>query len=344
MMKKWMSVLLVIVLSVFLAIPASAASYKVTTPKWVTIDGKITQEEWGKPLYKNLTLQQAEAGKVDDQVTARWYDTSNNGDASADVYLTHNDAYIFIGCVVRNVDRETVTDSKPWQQMHFAFSLANYVKGTDVPHGMYQGQEYEHYTAYRVYLAADGMLGQQALAQGMTAKELYPNSDYVVVYDAKTRTMTYEVAVPFGYTKIKLSDSQDIVFSAVIAFNQSGNSANGSVHGPNAILIGTAAANRGGAYNWAHQGHCVYVKLASPKKVEESKPKVENATTTKPSTNKQDETVEVIGEPNYEEGNPASQSNLIVWISCGVTVLGVALIVAALFCGRKKKTGEGNEQ
>ena len=340
-MKKWISLLLVVILAMALAVPASAASYKVTTPKWVTIDGKISQDEWGKPLYKGITLEKAEKGEIDDQVTAWWYDTSNNADASVDIYLTHNDENIYVGCVIHNVDREVVTDSVPRLQMHFAFTLANYVKGTDVPHGMYQGQEYEHYTAYRVYLTADGQLGQQALAQGMTAKELYPNSDYMAVYDGKTRTMTYEVAVPFGYTKIKLQDSQDIVFSAVIALNQSGNSATGSVNGPNSILIGTAAANRGGAYNWAHKGHCVYVKLASPKKIEESRPEAEKQTSTNNWVDKQAESVDVNGEPYYDVTQAKAQSNLILWLSAGATVLGAGLIVLALLGGRKKKTGGG---
>lgn len=338
-MKKIVSILLVAIMALAFAIPTSAASYTVSDPKWVTIDGKISEEEWGKPIYKGVTLQQAEEGTVDDKLTCWWFDATNNADASFDLYVTHNDASLFVGCVIHNVDEETSTDAASWQQMNFAFTVSDYHEGTDVRRIEYNKKNWEAYTGYRILVNAKGKLVAQALTQGLDAESLYAGEDYQAVYNPKDRTMTYEVAVPFDLTNIDPVRNQDIVFSAVIALNHYGNTVSGTVDGSNRWLVGTGTAFCGGAEKWAHQGQCIRIKLASPEKVIENTPSdtVPNAPTV--SYNK-DLDVEISSEPEYNvitADAPISMPLIIILASVAIVILCAIVITVVLVRDRNKK-------
>lgn len=346
-MKKWICLCLVLILALGFAVPASAASYKVASPKWVTIDGKVSEKEWGKPIYKGVTLKKAEEGKVDDQVTAWWYDTTHNKDASFDLYVTNNDKYIGLACVIHNVDEDGY-EKADWRKMGFHFSLSPYDEETGVPHGMYQGKEYEHYTSYRIYQKADGSLVAQCRTQGMTMRDIYPNADYIAKYDPATRTMTYEVLVPYSYTKVVLGETEEMAFSATVALDYYSNSVSASTDGSNRFLIGTAAQLCGGAGKYAHKGHCIRIKLATKEQIDKVKPKSTQASYPQ-NTTIQDMDTDFYSEPAFFEKVMLSvESNLILWISAGVGVACVITIVLVCLLGRKKKkptsTGEGGDQ
>lgn len=350
-MKRWICLVFVLILAMALAVPAFALpSYVVSEPKWVTIDGKITEAEWGKPIYKGVTLQQAEEGKIDEMVTCWWFDGTNNLDTSFDLYLTHNDENIYVGCVVHNVDAETATDLSAWKQMNFTFTMSDYHDGSHVRRTTYQGEKYEVYTGYRIYLTADGKMKAQTLTQGTTAKSLYTGSDYMAVYSPKDRTMTYEVAVPFGYTKIDTKENEYIAFSAVIALENYNNTVSGKSDGSNRFLIGTGAAMYGGAGNWAHKGQCIRIKLVDPETVTEAK-------------NNQEKVQEPIS-PTYGVYNEGSLSELpeykvitadatismpviIILVSVAVVILCAVVVTLVLVRERNKKVaaaGKDGEQ
>lgn len=346
-MKKWICLCLVLIMALGFAVPASAASYKVASPKWVTIDGKVDKKEWGNPIYKGVTLKKAEEGKIDDQVTAWWFDTTGNKDASFDLYVTNNDKNIGFACVIHNVDQE-VFERADWRKMGFHFTLSPYVEETDVPHGMYQGKEYEHYTGYRIYQKADGTLVAQCRSQGMTMRDLYPNSDYIAKYDPATRTMTYEVLVPYIYTKVSLDHHEEIAFSATIALDYYSNSVSASTDGSNRWQIGTGAVNCGGPEKFAHKGHCIRIKLATKEQIEKAAPKAKKPTFTQ-AVSPQDLDIDIHSEPAFFEKVMLNvESNLILWISAAVGVACVITIVLVCLLGRKKKkptsTGEGGDQ
>ena len=323
-MKKIIALVLVAIMALAFAVPTSAASYTVTEPKWVTIDGKITQEEWGAPIYKGVTLEQAENGKVDDKLTAWWFDATNNADASFDLYLTHDDKNIFVGCVIHNVDAEASTDAAPWQQMNFTFTLSAYSKETDVTRIEYKGKTYEAYTGYRIYQNAKGKLSYQPVTQGVDSRKMYAGQDYQAVYNAKDRTMTYEVAVPFSYTNINLNKTQDIVMSAVIALNHYDNTVSGLSDGSNRWLVGTGAAFCGGAGKWAHKDQCIRIKLCSMDKVIENMPSDTIAQAPGVSYTK-DLDAEIATEPEYK------MITADITISTPMIII-LASVVAVIFC------------
>lgn len=341
-MKKIVSILLVAIMALAFAIPTSAASYTVSDPKWVTIDGKITQDEWGTPIYKGVTLQQAEEGKIDDKLTCWWFDSTNNQDASFDLYVTHNGEMLFVGCVIHNVDAETSTDAEAWQQMNFAFTVSDYHEGTDVRRIVYDDKNWEAYTGYRIYVNAQGKLKSQTMTQGLTAKTLYVGNDYQAVYDPKDRSMTYEVAVPFSYTNIDINKNQDIVFSAVIALNHYGNTVSGTIDGSNRWLVGTGTAFCGGAEKWAHKDQCIRIQLAAPEKVIENTPSDTVSEDPGVSYNK-DLDIEISSEPEYKiitADAPISTPLIIILVSVAVVVLCAIVITVALVRDRNKKAAE----
>lgn len=341
-MKKLGSILLIAIMALALAIPTSAASYTVSEPKWVNIDGKITQDEWGTPIYKGVTLQQAEEGTVDDKLTCWWFDGTNNSDAFFDLYLTHNDESLFVGCVIHNVDAETSTDAMAWQQMNFTFTVSDYHEGTDVRRIQYQGKEWEAYTGYRVYVTAQGKLSAQTLTQGLDAKSLYAGTDYQAIYNPKDRTMTYEVAVPFVYTHIDINKSQDIVLSAVVALDHYGNTVTGTIDGSNRWLVGTGAAFCGGAEKWAHKDQCIRIKLASPEKVLEHAPA--DSTPNAPAADyAEDLQIEISSEPEYSvitADAPISTPLIIILASVAVVILCAIAVTVALVRDRNKKAAK----
>lgn len=337
-MKKWICLLLVAVLAFALAVPASAATYSISSPKWgVTIDGKISKGEWGKAIYSGVSMNKAFKGQVDDQVTAWWFDTTNNKKTYFDLYATHNDKNLYFACVIHNVDREISTDAAVWQQMGFTFTVGKYVEGTDVPVKPYKGDMYEHYTGYRIYQKADGSLGMKTMTLGMTAYDLYANVDYTAVYNPTERTMTYEVAVPFAFTEIKPQEDEYFTFSAVIALDQYSNSVSGTVDGSNRFLIGTAAALCGGPENFAHQGHCIKIKLLDPQKVADSKPKTET-TSTKVTYVPQDIETDIYYDGEHQ-GFAVKTTRLIAIIASAAVILAcVVAVVLVLVLDKKKKT------
>lgn len=335
-MKKWICLLLVTILALALAVPASAASYEIATPRWVTIDGKISKGEWGKPIYQSISLNEALNDNIDDQITAWHFDTTNNKHAYFDLYVNHNDEAINLACVIHEVDKEISTDAAIWQQMGFTFTVGKYVEGTDVPRKLYQGQMYEHYTGYRIYQKADGTLGYKSMTLGMTARDLYAQKDYMAVYDSKARTMTYEVTIPFVYTEINPLEDEYMTFSAVIALDQYGNSVSGTVNGSNRWLIGTAAALCGGAENFAHEGHCIRLKLVSPEKVAEAKPK-EGTSPTVSTVFPQDIEAEILYDDEFYGTADGAIRLTVLLISAAVVLLCILAVVITLILDRKKK-------
>ena len=341
-MKKIVSLVLVAIMALAFAIPTSAASYTVSDPKWVTIDGKISQEEWGNPIYKGVTLQQAEDKKVDDVLTCWWFDATNNAEASFDLYLTHNDQNLFLGCVIHDVDAETCTDGYGWQQMNFVFTVSDYNEGTDVRHIKFEGKEYEAYTGYRILLDAKGRLTAQPITQGLTAKNLYAGEDYQAVYNPADRTMTYEVAVPFDLTYINPNTTKEIALSAVVALNQYGNTVSGQADGSNRWLVGTGTAFCGGPENWAHKGQCIRIKLVAPEKVIENMPSESIPNAPGMSYNK-DVDVEISSEPQYNaitSDEPISTPLIIIFASVAVVVLCAVAVTVTLVRDRNKKAAK----
>ena len=111
----------------------------------------------------------------------------------------------------------------------------------------------------------------EASTQGINTKPIFPNKDYVAKYDDKTRTMTYEVAVPFVLSNVELEKKNEIAFSAVIALDNLSNSVSCEGDGPNRFLVGLGAQRGGGAEKYSHTDQCIKIELASYSQIQSMK-------------------------------------------------------------------------
>lgn len=347
-MKKWICFLLAVITCVCMVTPAQAAAvptYKVSGPKWVVIDGKVSEKEWGKPIYKGVSLQAAEEGKVDSQVTAWWFDASNNQDTTFDLYVTNNDYGVAFACVVNNVPPEDSSDTSYWRLMGFTFSFSQWAPWSCVELKTTDGVENEVYSAYRLQLLPDGRLKDTVLSQGTSKWNLYRGYEYQIKYDVTTHSLTYEVIVPYAYTNINLTKNTEMAFSALISLNRDGNTVNGAKNGSNRFLIGTGTANAG-AGKIAHRANCIRIQLATNQDIQkvlaESTTDDSNAST---QTVTHDEALEMYQGPRFNRPDQSGKS-LIWWIVIGASALVILLCAAAIVLvvvKRKKKSKAAKE-
>ncbi len=337
-MKKITALLVLVILVAVFALPSAAASYSVAKPKWVTVDGVISAEEWGSPLYKNVTLAQARDKKIDDTLTCRWYDTDRDGEVTMTLYLTHDDVNLYVGCVLQGVDSEVSTTDQPWQQMNFTFTLSEYHPNTGVRRVVDQGKEYEAYTGYRIYQTADGQLHAQTITQGLDRQDLRAGRDYAVGYDQTTRTMTYEVAVPLKSTSLVIDKNPDMAFSAVVALEHYHNTVSGKTDGANRFLVGMGAADCGGAGNWAHQGQCIRVRLIGSDKVAQAK----EQHTAQDNGYAQDLDIPIASEPEYKiiTADAPTSVPLLIILASVIVVLACAVAVTLMLVRERNEQAE----
>ena len=280
-MKKFIAVLLAVLMMAAFAIPTFAAEYAVEEPKWVTIDGVVTEEEWGKPIYKGLTFEAAEDQLVDDIVTCWWYDGSNNQRTTFDLYVTNTNDYIYLACVQHNVERDMQKEGYDWMHQVFWFSFSEYHEDTTVRRIEYKGKYYEAYTGFLLRLMPDGTKKAVCQSQGINAKELW-SGDYEIKYDPATRTMTYEVGIPMNsrYTYFNNKTMDTLALSVCMATSMDENTVNGSTNGSNRIHIGTGCAFKQSgdiSFNYlgtgnsgtSHYKQCVLIKMIDSGTVDE---------------------------------------------------------------------------
>lgn len=340
-MKKWICFLLAVITCVCMVTPAQAAAvptYKVSGPKWVVIDGKVSEKEWGEPIYKGVSLQAAEEGNVDSQVTAWWFDASNNQDTTFDLYITNNDYGVAFACVVHNVPPEDSTDMTSWRLMSFGFSFSKWEPWSCVEIKNTDGVESEVYSAYRLQLLQDGRLKDTVLSQGTSKWNLYRGYEYQIQYDVTTHSITYEVIVPYAYTNLDLGKSNEMAFSALIALNRDGNTVNGSRSGSNRFLIGTGMANAG-AGKISHRANCIRIQLATNQDI--TKYITENETVTDtPHKLTHDEAVEMYQGPRFDQ-QENNEKSMVQWLVVGASALIVLVCTAVIILtvvSRKKKS------
>ena len=347
-MKKWICLALVIISLFLLAVPtyaADAPTYKVDNPRWVTIDGKVSESEWGKPIYSGVSLKDAEAGNVDNRVSAIWFDSTNNQDTTFDLYVSNNDTNILVACVIHNVDPEIskITDMK--KRMYFAFTFSKWDSKNDVYITMHKKEPYEQYCGYRIGVDAAGNFSGKALTQGHDPIELYRGHEYIAKYDVATRTMTYEAMVPYSNSNVDIQKDNVIAFSATINLNYDGNSVSNTSNGPNKFLVGKGTFMCGGKANYAHKDQCIKIELASHAQIEKYTSKEETTTTT--TTNNKttiDESPEIVTIPERIANTVKESSPLVVTVTLASAVIALASIVMILILAFTKRKKEGKHQ
>ena len=215
----------------------------------VTIDGRITDAEWGGGPVVSTTPGHCQAtwGNF-------WqFDPSSvNPEQNVRLYVTNDAKYLYIGATIDECDLdETCTNvSDLYKSAHFIFSVSGYDKDHTVKIIPFEGQDYEQYTGFMMGLV-NGEKASYTFTQGHAAWEL-PAEDYAIVYDPEARTYTYEVRIPFVKTNIT---SSTIALSASVGAPYTGGDA------ANRYNITTGAATCGGPANWAHKDNALVIHL-----------------------------------------------------------------------------------
>ncbi len=346
-MKKLITVILAIILCFALSVSVFAGTFTAPEAKAITLDGVITEEEWGAPIMAGVNKASAMDGSVDPVMTYWDFDPSYGGSESFDLYVNNDAQNIYLGLVVNDtvIDPDS-TGANLWQCQNFTFTFSTSMNN-GVPAIDFEGQNYEQYTGFRIGMLADGSCKTEVLTQGIDALDL-TDSLYKVVYDEANKTMTYEVAVPYvGFTNVDLNNSTSLALSAVISLPFASNGAD-AVNGSNRFLIGTGAAFCGGPGNYAHNDQTIIVTLngadavaavtpiapEEPEAPEEAPEEEAPAVESEPETTTKTETTTVIEIVERELVWNYTTQIIIIIASGAVVVLSIIVILLSL---KKKK-------
>ncbi len=221
----------------------------------VTIDGTITESEWGEPVIMTTPGHTAENWTF--HVTEPTYRSMYQ---QAKVYLTNDNDYIYVGVTLDVSDLDTTSTTATLGQMtlsaHMNFTIAQYNEDTTVPRTVFNEQEHESFTRVTMGLLNGTDPTCLVSAQGFSVAAAEAG-DYSITYDAKTRTYTYEVRVPFSKTNIDPTADMDMALSMSIGCTK--NTAASAF--TNRYLITSAALTAGGAGNFAHQDNALKFTL-----------------------------------------------------------------------------------
>ncbi len=116
--------LLAFVLFLSLASNVLAAEHAVNGLPAVTLDGAITEEEWGKPIFSGVDKAKATDGSVDSLMTYWDFDPSYAGGESIDLYVNNDSVNLYFGLVVHDTTPDASSDgTNLWQHQNFTFTF-----------------------------------------------------------------------------------------------------------------------------------------------------------------------------------------------------------------------------
>ena len=281
-MKKIITVILAVILCFALAVSALAGDYTAPEAKEITLDGVVTEEEWGAPIFKGVTPINATNGSVDGLFDFWFFDNTYAGSENFDLYVNNDSENIYLGVIMHETEIDSTSmGANLWQHQNFTFTIAT-SEGSGVPSVDIGGEMHEQYTGFRIAMKANGSPICEVMTQGLDATPL-TDDQYRIVYDEANGTITYEVAIPYSLTNIDISKSTAMAFSAVLPLKYASNSVDAGVNGANRFLVGRAAAFCGGPGNFAHTGQTIVINLNGPDAVAGIKGKVTEAPIEEPS-------------------------------------------------------------
>ena len=146
-MKRALSVLMAFALCLGLTISVSAGEHAVNGLPSVTLDGVISEAEWGAPVISGMDKAKATDGSFDSLMTYWDFDPSYSGGETIDLYVNNDSVNLYFGLVIHNtVPDSASTGANLWQHQNFTFTFSYSSPETTVPHIEFEGAEYEQYT------------------------------------------------------------------------------------------------------------------------------------------------------------------------------------------------------
>ena len=216
--------------------PMSVPVYADPTAPTVTVDGKITQEEWGKPdaVFTHEDFA--------NESTPGWHIWNYTGDSSIfanqsiELYARRDDTHLYFAFRFVNahhIDTDEYSAADAWQHAGMRFALGAYNEETNIETGKSgDGASYEKWLAYTLrpkYNAAEDTFITSIGAKGNIGQSIYKSPVADCYVDEDNLTYSYEVALAFSdmYGVITV-DTKDIVLSfemtdACVAGKECGN-------------------------------------------------------------------------------------------------------------------------
>lgn len=187
----------------------------------VAIDGKISAKEWGYPvIVTNPEHTQNTWGSF-----ATNEPSAVNNDQLACLWLTNDEDYIYVGATLNASEQQGSVNKQATERAHFLFDLAAYNEQTTVP--LVDGKE--QLAGFVMWLDNDGKPKVECRSTGMEAWT--PSADdYKIVYDAATKTYTYEIRIPYAKTNVDLGTSLNMALSASIGTTYTGEGTKANVY------------------------------------------------------------------------------------------------------------------
>ena len=203
-MKRLLSVILIVALALSMtAFAADDYDYKATAdPEAITVDGVITEEEWGEPIFTTTAYEVLGKQNMGWDFWAFTYPPRT--DQYFELYVTNDTDNVYIGARLVNADKDTSCPSSDlmWQYPHFTVTFAKYDKDLICPRIEFQGDMYEQYTCFSIGFV-NGDKAQLCTSQGMNTVELDAD-DFSVAYDDATSSYVYELCISMAYTNIDI--------------------------------------------------------------------------------------------------------------------------------------------
>ena len=142
-MKRALSVLMAFALCLGLTISVSAGEHAVNGLPSVTLDGVISEAEWGAPVISGMDKAKATDGSFDSLMTYWDFDPSYSGGETIDLYVNNDSVNLYFGLVIHNtVPDSASTGANLWQHQNFTFTFSYSSPETTVPHIEFEGAEY----------------------------------------------------------------------------------------------------------------------------------------------------------------------------------------------------------
>ena len=187
----------------------------------VAIDGKISTKEWGYPiLVTNPQHTQSTWGSfVNNEALAV------DNDQLACLWLTNDKDYIYVGATLNRSEYQGSVNKTATERAHFLFDLAAYAESTTLP--IVDGKE--QLTGFVMWLDNNGNPKVECRTSGL--EPWTPSADdYKIVYDAATKTYTYEMRIPYDKTNIDPGVSLNMVLSGSIGTTYTGEGSKANVY------------------------------------------------------------------------------------------------------------------
>ena len=216
------------------AAPAGVTVYcDPTAPAAITVDGKITAEEWGEPAAV-FTYQEV-AKRQKDWTAWLFFGTSSDAEnQSLELYARRDEKALYFAFRFANIHHIDYgyTAKDGWRHAGMKFVFGAYDPETFIGNGVKDGQAYEQWLSYtfRMKYDVDADLFTPVIsAGGSIGQESYQKPEAAIFIDEDTYSYDYEVVLPYeDLYGVVTADTEELAMSfemtdARVAGKESGN-------------------------------------------------------------------------------------------------------------------------